>query len=332
MSNRKWSKKAIELMLKELWQNAAFLSDTFGEFEGYIKSNNNNLKYDSIFNNLASVRNRYLIDQREQVKLENTVGAFFGLSVGSHAAITWATQSRARHIKIADPDSISTTNLNRIKVGYKQIGKLKAGVIKQELMKISPNIQVDVLYDKKDEKMMNFCMSTKTDFIVDAVDDLKSKLVLRKIAKSLRLPLIMPTDVGNNVFIDIERYDINPNQEYFLGRVTNIENIDFDKLSLKEKLNLIYKLIGFEDHSSKMLWSLANIGKEVLTWPQLASAATISGGLVTTALTKIITGESLDAGRYIFSVDRIFAKEQISEKEEKLRKRIIKKINSSLLC
>lgn len=269
----------------------------------------------------TTIRNRNLINYDEQLKLRKTVGAFFGLSVGSHAALTWELQSRADKIIIADPDTIEYSNLNRIREDINNVGCLKVSLIKDKLEKINPNIKTISLVKTNIKDLESFFKkSQKLDFIVEEIDDIKAKLFLRKIAKSKKIPLINATDVGNNVFVDIERYDLEPQPLPFLGRVKDVEKIDFDKITPKDKIKLAFKIVDLEHNSLRMLQSLLEIGKTIETWPQLGATATMSGGIVTTAITKIVLGENIKSGRYIISLDKIFQTENSKLKLIKAKK------------
>jgi|GEM_PF-2586956 len=320
-----WSNNRTEILLKELWQNATFFKDIYTKLEGFTSGEQLEEDKNIIFSNLASVRNRNLITEKEQKILNNTVVAFFGLSVGSHAAITWVMESRANKVKIADPDRVSATNLNRLRTSYKSIGKYKTDILKTEMLGINPTCVVTSLRKTTPQNMIKLCENSKTHIIIDSVDDLKSKLILRKVARRKKIPLIMATDVGDNVIIDIERHDMMETS-FFNGRAKQIENIDFDKLSLRGRLELIHQIVGFKEHSSRMLLSLTQIGEELPTWPQLGATAAIAGGLITTTIKKIILGEVIPSGRYFLSTDQIFNGKYFTGEEEVRRKKLIKKI------
>lgn len=260
---------------------------------------------------LTTSRNRNLITVEQQKILQDTTVAFFGLSVGSHAALTWAMESRSEYIKISDPDTISPTNLNRLRFGWDTIGKSKVEVVKQELLRINPFTRV--ISSKKIDKISvdTFFYGVKpADLIVDAIDDLGGKVYLRELARKNKLPLIMATDVGDNVIIDIERYDLDPNLQFFLGRLGNLEKKNLDDISRVEKLKLVFSLVGFEENSVEMLQSILDIGTKILTWPQLGATATIAGGAITTLIKNIALKKNIKSGRYFISLDNIFGLDQ----------------------
>ena len=259
---------------------------------------------EATFFELTSARSQLLITKEQQQVLRNTVVGFFGLSVGSHAALTWMMESRAKSCKISDPDVIDVSNLNRLRVGIDSIGRKKIDIFSQALLTINPFAHV-ITNDQIDYESVRqqFTGDSPIQVVVDAIDNLQGKIWLRQLAKEFSLPLISATDVGDNVFLDIERYDLLPQPDFFLGRVPGIENLSLDALTPIERIRLSMKIVGLEHNSESMLQSLLNIGVTIPTWPQLGATATIAGGITCTAIKKIVLGEKVLSDRYIFSLD-----------------------------
>ncbi len=275
----------------------------------------------------ATSRNKNLISDDEQQRLKKTVVCFFGLSVGSHAAVTWIMESRADHIKIADPDTIEPSNLNRLRYGWDSVGKLKTAVISDQIHEMHPETVIHSLTKTDIRSVRQFILRTpRPDIIVDETDDIMAKFYFRTIAKKLRIPLICATDVGDNVLVDIERYDNPVQPKPFLGRInTEIFN-RIRALSPKERMKCIIELVGLEYNSEAMLDSLLSIGKNITTWPQLGATATIAGGIVATVIKKIVLKEQIPSGRYVISLDDIFSVDFHSAVRKKKRLNKIKKI------
>jgi hypothetical protein len=256
---------------------------------------------------LATLRNQLLITKEEQDVLSRKTVAFFGLSVGSHAAGTWTMLARPKRIRIADPDVVAATNLNRLRYAWQDIGKKKTDVLAVQLLAMQPFIRIGTLADGSIASMRTFCRATpRASAIVDEIDSIEGKLLLRAEAKRMRIPLISAVDVGDNVFLDIERYDTE-SPKIFLGRLPGIESMDLSSLSRPEKARLIIRLVGLEHNSDSMLRSLLGIGKTISTWPQLGSTASIAGGLVATTLKRIFLGEEIRSGRYVLDMDEFFS-------------------------
>lgn len=339
------TRKTTEELIQELWhiRNPHLDEDdaVYKKFKKKIleeishhkqkKTIDVNLPSKKAFFELSTARNRNLINIEEQNILRNTIVGFFGLSVGSHAVTTWIMESRADTVKIIDPDTISATNLNRIRIGWKAVGKRKVELVKNIILEINPFCNIHSFKHGSSKEIREvFEMKPKIDIVVDEIDNFEAKILLRKLAREKRIPLISAADVGDNVILDVERYDQDPNLELFLGRVPNIETINFSSLTDKEKKKLIINLIGFEKNSERMIDSLFSIGGSIVTWPQLGATATIAGGVIATTIKKIVLKENVTSGRYYVSLDDILVKDFNSNKRKISRMKKIEQIKSIL--
>ncbi len=331
------SKNIQSELLLDLWQSAIFDDACYDVLEKFVKSMDKKKKYlkktkyitpsKEVLNVLSTVRNKNLINEKEQSLLRNIVVGFFGLSVGSHAALAWLMESRANTMKICDNDTISPTNLNRLKTGISDIGVYKTKSLENKLLEIHPYLSVLSSEKTDDESIISLCDSSpRLAVVVDSIDDMYGKILLRKFAKKRRIPLISAADVGDNVILDVERYDLIPQPKLFLGRLHGIEQLDFSKLSERQRKKLIIKLVGFEKNSNRLLESLLSIGKDLATWPQLGATATIAGGVIATTIKKIALGENVKSGRYYISMDDILVADFNNLKNKKSRLSIIEKI------
>lgn len=341
MKNLK-NKKLQDVMLTELWENSTFDKDTFNILQKALLENpevKSNKKADQTalskehFFELTTMRNRNLISATEQLKLRQTVVGFFGLSVGSHCALSWMMESRADNIKIVDPDRISMSNLNRLPLGVEDVDEFKTEVISKRLLEINPFCNVVSSTNGSVENFKKlFDTGLKIDVCVDAIDDMQGKVVLRKMCRERKLPLIQAGDIGDNVLLDIERYDLTPQPDLFLGRLPGIETVDFSTMSPFEIKKMIVKLVGFEQNNENLLESVLTIGQKLATWPQLGATATIAGGVVATSIKKIVLNEKVKSGRYYISLDNLlvsdFGKSYRIKKREKLVDRIKNKMRN----
>ncbi len=328
MSNLVDKLKKIRLqLLEELFENSYYDDASYSTFEKSVeafldKSKDQEISMKELCFELATVRNRNLITSKEQQKLRSITLAFFGLSVGSHSALAWMMESRADAIKIVDFDTLSASNLNRLRFGWEDIGKAKADVVEKYLRSINPFAKIITETKIDPESFIKiFDDEPKIQVVVDAIDSMRGKLLLRKLARERKLPLVSAADVGDNVMLDIERYDLSPQPSLFLGRVPNIEKIDFENLSAVERKKLIIKLIGYDHLSERLLDSLIGIGDNLSTWPQLGGTATMAGGVVTNTIKKIVLGEKVKSGRYYVSLDDLLVAGYDSNKRQRLRKR-----------
>lgn len=336
----KISNEGKKRILGQLWEDAVFNDKSYKILEEIVITqskkkdplNITNLEIpEESYFALSASRNRHLISDKNQDILRKTVVAFFGLSVGSHGALTWMMESRADVVKIIDPDTIDATNLNRLRFGFEVLGEYKTDVVKRLLESINPFVKVIALKDTEQTAVTKLIFDKPSvDLIVDEIDDLEGKILLRKLARRKKIPVISAVDVGDNVFLDIERFDLDPKQQFFLGKIPNIDHLNLTKLSDLERKKMIIKLVGFEKNSEEMLESLLALGRTLGTWPQLGATATISGGVITTAIKKIILGESIKSGRYYICLDEILASDFNSSSRKMTREKLIRKVNEKL--
>lgn len=323
-----FSQKVLEEILGELWEDAVFNEKSLKALKQIAMDLA--IPDEAIFS-LSTTRNRNLITKDQQTLLKKTTVGFFGLSVGSHAALTWMMQSRADTIKIADPDKITPSNLNRMRVGWQDIGSYKVDVIRKELLSINPLASVIGYIGKEiDQVKKLFDVHPKMDVVVDEIDDLYGKMFLRKLAKKDKIPLLSAADCGDNVILDIERYDLIPQPQFFLGQIQKLDEKKLAKMSDLKKKKQIIKLVGFDKSEETMLKSLLALGTNLGTWPQLGATATMAGGIITTAIKKIILGEKVQSGRYYISLDDILTSDFESKKRRSYRQKLIDAVKKKL--
>lgn len=284
------------------------------------------------FLELVTSRNRNLVLPHEQKKLLNTTVAIFGMSVGSSAAISWMSISRANDIKIIDPDVIEATNLNRLPFGFDSLGVRKVDAIKESLLKLNPfaNIYTFTRIEKQNLNNVIFRKNPNVHLVVDEMDDFESKLELRKLCKKYKIPLVSAADVGDMTMVDVERYDTDKNLSPFLGRLGDVSKLDFKKMGPFDKKKLIIKLVGFDHNSERILESLMAIGGTVTTWPQLGATASMTGGVTALTIKKIILGEDVKSGRYFISLDEVLVDDFNVPKRQLYRERLINNIKEVL--
>src|SRR3989344_1527654 len=90
---------------------------------------------------LRTNRNRNLITQEEQEKVHNFPLGIAGLSVGSNVALAAAYMGMGKTMKLAEYDTIETTNLNRIRARIDEIGMSKMDSTCRRLYEVDPYIQ-----------------------------------------------------------------------------------------------------------------------------------------------------------------------------------------------
>lgn len=257
---------------------------------------------------LRTARNRNLITHDEQLALAKGTVLIVGLSVGSNAVEMLLSESIGGTYILVDMDIIEPTNLNRIKLGYQQVGVHKVDAVAKRLSEIDPYVTQVHYRDGLDEQNLAEIFEThQPDLIIDEMDELRMKIKLRQAAAHNHKAVLMATDDGENAILDIERYDTDSSQQMFESRLSDetIEKVLNGELSRPEIGMLIGKhFVGADLIPLRMFESLREVGKTLPSWPQLAGAATLSGVSLAYAAKKILLNQPLKPGRHLFDLDQ----------------------------
>lgn len=256
-----------------------------------------------------TARNMYLITKDEQKKFYNARIGIAGLSVGSHAAITIAMCGGGKFMRLADNDKISLSNLNRLRYPLTSLDENKTIYLAKQIYEMNPYAKLTIypegINDSNIEKFL--LRPKKLDILIEEMDNLQLKIKIREFAKKHRIPVIMATDHADNILIDIERYDLEPNYPILHGFLGKLRAEDIKGLSPQEFIKLTAKIAGANLTTPKMLYSLLEVGKSIYSWPQLGNAANLCGSILTYLARKIILKENLKHGRILLNVDQIFS-------------------------
>lgn len=249
-------------------------------------------------------RNRNLITAKEQKKFYNAVVGIGGLSIGNSVAVAIALQGGAKHMRLADFDRLELSNTNRIRTGVQNLGLLKVEIAAREIYEINPYAKVECFTEGLTEKNIEKFISG-LDVMIDELDNIAIKYLLREQAKKHKIPVVMAADNGDRAVVDVERYDRDPQPEFFHGR---IGNVSYEGLKSLDKMGIgrtIAQHIGHKNVTQRMHESLAQIGKTIVSWPQLGGAAMINGSAVAYCVRKIVTKQPIVDNRAIIDLDKL---------------------------
>jgi tRNA threonylcarbamoyladenosine dehydratase len=269
------------------------------------------------FFDVRTSRNKNLINKEEQYKFYNTVVGIGGLSVGSAVAIAIVLQGGAKYIKLADLDILALSNTNRIRAGVNNLGLLKVEMVARQIYEINPYAEIEMFKDGIKENNIEdfFVGKKKLDVVIDEMDNLAIKYLLREKAQKYGLPIVMAADNGDNGVVDIERYDQNPNLDFFHGRMGKVTYEMLKKLDKFGIGRMITKHVGPENVTERMQNSLLEMGKTVVSWPQLGGAALMNGAAVAYCIRKIVNNQPLESNRAIISLDEKLIPNYNTDKE-----------------
>ena len=120
-----------------------------------------------------------LVGNKTMDKIAQKRVIIFGVGgVGS-----WCAESLVRsgihHLTMVDSDNVSITNVNRqLMATTKTVGQVKVEVLKNRLLEINPNAQIEARAELYDEASNDSFHLDEYDYIIDAIDSLESKMQL----------------------------------------------------------------------------------------------------------------------------------------------------------
>ncbi len=150
-----------------------------------------------------------LINEDNFKKLNETSILLIGLGGVGGITLEALVRSGIKNITVVDYDTFDITNLNRqILSSYDSIGIKKITVAINRMTKINPNVNIKGLDLKIDSE--NIDSLIKTDYIIDACDDVNAKLEIYKFAQKNNIKIISSMGMGNRFDlskISIQRLD-----------------------------------------------------------------------------------------------------------------------------
>ncbi|OGF64441.1 hypothetical protein A2661_02775 [Candidatus Giovannonibacteria bacterium RIFCSPHIGHO2_01_FULL_45_24] len=262
---------------------------------------------EELYFKLRTARNRNIITEDEQRNYRNVKIGTAGLSVGSAIAEVLSGTGGPKILKIADPDVVELTNLNRIKATLLDVGSEKTEITAKQIWELDPFAEIYCLDGGINKNNIEEFISgePKLDIFIDEMDDLEMKFLSRIICAKNGIPILMATDNGEGVILDVERYDLDRNYPPFHGLLGNLKIEDLAGLSRRQWVEMAIKIIGADYLVERLKISLAEIGKTLSGVSQLATGAKISGAAVARAVRLIANKENLASGKYKLNLEEL---------------------------
>ena len=245
-----------------------------------------------------------------------TVIGVGGCSVGSSIIHTLMMDVRPDVIKIADKSVYKMENINRVRMSYWDMVKNnsqkdnlmdlglinKANTVAQQLYTMDPFLDVYVYNEGVDtENIKQFFdgddNEPKIDMVVDEVDDPRTKILLRLEARKRRIPLLMFTDIGSSVQVDILRFDLDEDTPLALGveddiLIQNMESLYDEGMDRKRFFSFVDLLIGKEYRQGELA-DIIDEKCEIPTAtmiPQLGSTVATTSGVAAEIIARLRLG------------------------------------------
>ena len=176
-----------------------------------------------------------LFSNKDMEKIKNSTVAIAGIGGVGSIAVEMLARAGVRNLKLADPDVYSEVNLNRqIFATTDTIGKNKALVAKERVLKISPNCNIEIFEDGVNiNNVKEFCKNA--DIIITIPDKESIKVILHKVAKENKIPCTMGSRCSINKAsrwsVEAKLWDYK-NEDVETFGATN--HPDLDKFSFEE--------------------------------------------------------------------------------------------------
>lgn len=145
-------------------------------------------------------RNELIWGKKAQDTLKEKHIAVFGLGgVGGYALESLA-RSGIGYFTIVDFDKVSVTNINRQIIAlHSTVGENKAKLFKERLLDINPDVKINVIENFYNTRLNDLIFAEKVDFVVDAIDTMRSKIELLTYCKNNDIPVVTSMGAGNRL-------------------------------------------------------------------------------------------------------------------------------------
>lgn len=282
--------------------------DAYGSWIFYEEESRllHTLSEDAYFRVLSN-RNQNVLTRDDLNTIRKSKICIFGQSIGGNVAVLCA-HSGFGTLSIADFDTLDPTNLNRVYYGTSEdVGRLKVDIVAERMWSINPYMNIDISNTIIDESNLDIFL-TDGKVIVELIDDFFMKVKIREVARAKKIPVVMTTNLGRRMLIDIERYDLAKETKLFNGLVEEgiFQDILDHKMDPEDIVKYAKELVGKENVDPRALASLALIGKPggLHGRPQIMPTVASNSGMAVTLVQWILGCYSdyntLRSGRYLF--------------------------------
>lgn len=252
--------------------------------------------------------------QKVRELFEKAVVAITGCSVGNNAAHAVARDIRPLHLKIADQKEYHLTNANRTPLNYEDFGRNKALVTAEQIHSVDPFMKISVFSEGVHPgNFKEFIggnperLEPPANAIIEEADDPDIKILIREEARRQRVPIIMVTDLGSAVQLDIRRFDVDgtlplascaiSDEELYSAR----DHWRADLADRQKFYDFLFAMVG-RNHVFVPEFKQIILKEGPILFagvPQLGSTAMMAGGIAAEAAARLILGFKLPERMFI---------------------------------
>ncbi|MDR1549591.1 MAG: tRNA threonylcarbamoyladenosine dehydratase [Hungatella sp.] len=183
-------------------------------------------------------RTQLLLGEDAMEKLMSAKVAVFGIGGVGGYVVEALVRSGVHSFVLVDDDKVCLTNLNRqIIATRKTVGKYKVEVMKDRILEINPDAQVEMhqcFYLPENADDFDF---KNYDYVVDAVDTVTAKLELIMRAKEAGVPVISCMGAGNK--LDPTKFQVADIYKTTMCPLAKVMRRELKKRGVK-KLKVVY--------------------------------------------------------------------------------------------
>lgn len=171
-------------------------------------------------------------------KLQNSKIAVFGLGGVGGYTVEALVRSGISNIDLIDNDTVSLSNLNRQIIALQStIGMPKVDVVEKRILDINPNAQIgkfQIFFTPDTSTKFDF---SQYDYVVDAIDTVRGKIELVKMANETNTPIISSMGAGNKM--NPQMFEISDIYKTSVCPLARVMRQELKKRGIK-KLKVVY--------------------------------------------------------------------------------------------
>lgn len=260
-------------------------------------------------------RNIGLFTEDEQNVVGELSVAVAGLSVGGVSAQVLAMEG-VKKFYLTDFDELACSNLNRLPSSIMELGENKTDIVASKIWGLDPysNIQTNINGFSSETADELFTANGGVDVVIDAMDSMEAKILIREQARKYKKPIVWMIDMGDGVVqIGVERYDLDQSYKMFHGHLEKMEQKLARKLSYVESCFSIFH----HDHlpfrmAESFMAACEGRGAGI---SQLSNTVSIAAGVIAKIVRKVYLGDDVN-NEFFINIDKYADKDFMNKREK----------------
>lgn len=145
-------------------------------------------------------RTEALLGKVAMEKIADSTVCIFGVGGVGSFALEAIVRAGVGQVIIVDHAAVDATNINRQLIALNStVGKMKTKVAIDRMKDINPNIRITAFDEFADLENISRMIPSNTDYIIDAIDSVSSKLDLIEYADENKISIICCMGTGNKL-------------------------------------------------------------------------------------------------------------------------------------